>query len=80
MCDVNVWALFGWFQFKGAKVSFLGMVVLAAEELATARGLEKADVLRANNSNIKRVYGIDPRNAPASEGRPDLRLLLNRNK
>ena len=56
------------------------MVVFAAQELAAARGLDKADVLRANNANIKRVYGIDPQNTPTSEGRPDLRLLLNRNK
>ena len=71
---------FCWFQLKGARASFPGMVVFAAQELAAARGLDKADVLRANNANIKRVYGIDPQNTPTSEGRPDLRLLLNRNK
>ena len=36
------------------------MVVLAAEELAEAQGLDKDEVLRANNSNIRRVYGVDP--------------------
>ena len=42
------------------KWSLPGVVVLAAEELAGAKGLDKVEVLRANNSNIKRVYGVDP--------------------
>ena len=59
------------------EVSLPGMVVMAAHQMAKAREpqLSVAEVLKANNTNIRRVYGVDLQTS-SSAGELDLRQIL----